>query len=73
MAERPSYRDFAHSKTPKNLAPADWACSKPDAPYFRDGQMNRASHGSDDSAPPTRSSLGRTVRVEHIHYRADKD
>lgn len=60
---------YAHSKTPRNLAPPDWACSY-DAPYFKGGQMNRDPHGSAPADQPRSSALGRTVVVEHRHYRA---
>lgn len=69
MAERPRYRDFAHQKTPKNLAPEYWATC-PDGAYFKDGAVNRDSHADYDGAKVSTSSMGRTVRVDHYHYKS---
>jgi len=67
MAQRPRYADFAHRKEPKNLAGPNWATCEY-GQYFKDGKMNRDGHGSEPGAQPS-SSLGRTVRVEHFHYK----
>lgn len=69
MAERPRYRDYAHQKTPKNIAPANWATC-PTGVYFRDGKQNRETHADYDGAEVSVSSMGRTVRVDHYHYKS---
>lgn len=70
MAQRPRYADFAHSKSPKNLAGPNW-CMTPVGSYFKDGKMNRDSHSEVDNAEPSRVGMGgKTVRVEHFHYKA---
>lgn len=69
MAERPRYRDFAHQKTPKDIAPPNWATC-PGGVYFAGGKVNRETHADFDGAEASVSSMGRTVRVEHHHFKS---
>jgi hypothetical protein len=69
MAQRPRYADFARSQRGKNYAGPDW-CITETGSYFRDGKMNRDPKGGDAPGDGERpNSLGRTVRVEHYHYK----
>ena len=68
MAQRPRYADFAHQKEPKNLAGPNWATCET-GQYFQDGKMNRGSHSEYPGTETRANGLGRTVRVEHYHFR----
>lgn len=69
MAQRPRFADFAHQKSPKNIAGPNW-CMTPVGQFFKDGKMNRDSHSEVDNAEPSRAGMGRVVTVNHIHFKA---
>lgn len=66
---------FAHSTDRQNQGGPNFAMTSPaQGRYFRDGAMNRDPHtDAIKETAPASTPLGRTVRVEHHHFRADKD
>jgi hypothetical protein len=65
---------FAHSTDRQNQGGPNFAMtSVAQGRYFKDGAMNRDPHSDQITmTAPASTPLGRTVRVEHYHYR-DKD
>lgn len=61
---------FAHSTDRKNQGGPNFAMT-PNPVFFRDGKMNRDPHSDQiTETAPASTQLGRTVTVEHRHYRA---
>lgn len=61
---------YAHKTSRENQGGPNFART-PNPVFFRDGKMNRDPHSDQikDTAPAS-TPLGRTVRVEHVHYKA---
>jgi hypothetical protein len=61
---------FAHSADRKNQGGPNFART-PVGRYFRDGAMNRDPHTDQiTETAPASTQLGRTVTVNHMHYKA---
>lgn len=61
---------YAHSTDRKNQGGPNFAMT-PNPVFFRGGKMNRDPHSDQiTETAPSSTQLGRTVTVEHRHYRA---